>query len=113
MTRRRFDEDQVREMVRLHAEDEWTCARIAAAFRAHAATVSAILHGHLYTDVTGGLNVSRAHAVSAHRQAVVADGIAQGRTQTAIARELGITPSAVYQRATKLRPRTERRRHTD
>lgn len=78
------------------ADDEWTVGRIADALGTSSETVSKIITGRTWKEVTGGRNISRRSASSAYHRALIEARISQGVTNyQTIADELGISRQAV------------------
>lgn len=69
---------------------------LAAEYRTTLTTVTRIVRGHAWADVTGGRNISRHDAMVAFRTAYISGRWDQGcRSQAVIAEELGISRQAI------------------
>lgn len=86
---------RVRELLKLYAEG-WTLGPLAQRYEVSMATVSRVLTGKIWTDVTGGRNVSRTGRDTEARVAYIEARLQQGcRNHAKIAEELGISRQAV------------------
>jgi predicted transcriptional regulator len=78
------------------SDEEWTVGRIADALGVSGETVSKIITGRTWKEITGGVNISRRTAATALHLTVIEARMSQGVTNyQKIADELGITRQAV------------------
>lgn len=96
-------DDAARAVIKMHTEDDLPAVEIARLLGKSESWVAQILTGRTYHHLTGGQVLSRAAEWQAARNAAIESGLAEGKTQTAIAAELGITRAAVSAYVKKLK----------
>lgn len=88
-------EDRVRELLQLY-DHGCEIPELAARYEVSSSTVSRVLTGKTYGEITGGRNVSRKGHVTRYRCAHIETRLDQGcRNLTLIGAELGISRQAV------------------
>lgn len=98
--------DQVQAIWTLYQVGGWRLRQLAEMFGTSIGSVSKIINGRTWQQITGGVKVSRHGKDSEYRDAHIAARLAQGVTSyTQIGRELGITRQAVSQRVRKMEGR--------
>src|SRR5690606_26272380 len=86
---------RVMELIELY-EDGWSLPALAVRYGVSVSTVSRIVTGKTWTDITGGRNRSRAGQTTEYRVAHISARLEQGcRSTSGIAKELGISRQAV------------------
>lgn len=87
---------RVKELLHLYTEERWELPALARRYGVTVPTVSRVVTGKTWTEITGGRNVSRAGERARYRRAYVLGRLDQGCTNHAvIANELGISRQAV------------------